>query len=107
MPSPKIYVAGPMTGLPDFNHPAFNVTAMMLRAAGREVRCPTEIDGGSQDKSWDFYMRAALRMLLDCEEVVLLRGWENSRGACLEHAVAQALGMRIRYPDAGEEQAHA
>lgn len=92
------YIAGPMSGLPEFNYPAFNVVAMMLRAAGVEVRNPAEHNHGT-DKPYDFYLRHGLRMLLECDEIIMLRGWENSRGACLEHTVAQALGMRIRYPD--------
>lgn len=91
-----VYVAGPMTGLPDFNYPAFWAAAAELRARGFDVRCPTDNDDGSQGKPWDFYMRAALRTLVDCDEIVLLPGWEASRGARLERTVAEALGMRVR-----------
>lgn len=90
-----VYIAGPMTGLPDFNFPAFRAAAADLSARGYDVRTPTDADGGSQDKSWQFYMRLALRMLLDCDQVVLLPGWERSRGACIERSVAEALGMPV------------
>jgi hypothetical protein len=89
-----VYIAGPMTGLPEFNYPTFAYVAAVLRDGGEEVRCPTEHDYGT-DKPWDFYMREALRLLLECDRVVLLPGWKESRGARLERQVAKALGMEI------------
>lgn len=90
------YIAGPMTGLPDYNYPAFQAAAAKLRAEGEDVRSPTENDDGSQGKPWDFYMRAGIRQLLECDAIYLLPGWENSTGACLEYDIAWALRMRIR-----------
>ena len=100
-----LYVAGPMTWLPDFNFPAFRAAEEELRSCGFDVRSPTDCDGGSQDKSWDFYMRLALRMLLECEGVAVLPGWENSRGARIEVSLADALGMPVRVVDAWRESA--
>lgn len=92
---PRVYIGGPMTGLPEFNYPVFNAVAAQLRAEGREVVNPAEQDSGSTGKPWDFYMRLALRGLLDCDEIMLLPGWEHSRGARLEHQVARELGMKV------------
>lgn len=89
------YIAGPMTGLPQFNHQSFAYAATVLRAQGRDVRKPHEIDGGATDQTWEWYMRRALQMLLDCDEIVLLPGWENSRGARIERQIAEALGMPV------------
>jgi len=96
-----VYIAGPMTGLPDFNYPAFRAVAAALRARGLEVKSPTEVsdDGPPADYTaempYGYYLRRSLRMLLDCDEVVLLPGWEQSRGARLEREVAEALGMTV------------
>lgn len=90
-----VYIAGPMTGLPEFNYPLFNRVAAELRARGVEVRNPAENDGGSADKQWDFYIRLGLRQLLECDEIMLLPGWESSKGAQLELSVAEALGMTV------------
>ena len=40
----KIYCAGPMTGLPELNFPAFHAEAARLRAFGYEVINPAEIN---------------------------------------------------------------
>ena len=89
------YIAGPMSGLPDFNYPAFNAAAAQLRAEGVQVINPAESDGGSTGKPWEFYMRLALRGLLECDAIVLLPGWEESRGARIERRLAQDLGMTV------------
>lgn len=86
-----IYIAGPMTGYPEHNYPAFNAEAFRLRSLGFEVLNPAE--GPAQD-SWAAYMRQALRMVLGATHLVLLPGWLTSRGANLEHQVATELGMR-------------
>lgn len=99
----RVYIAGPMTGLPQFNYPAFNSAARRLRALGHTVLNPAEIDPPSADqlhsgqvKPWAYYMRNGIRLLLDSDAVALLPGWESSTGACLEHDIATTLRMDVR-----------
>lgn len=91
----SVYIAGPMTGHPDFNYPAFAYAAIVLRAKGVDARSPHEIDNEGQEQTWEWYMRRAIQMLLDCDEIVMLPGWQESRGACFERSVAEVLGMPI------------
>ena len=89
-----LYVAGPMTGLPEFNYPAFNAAEQRLRAAGYAVLNPVETEQHNftgKPQAWDWYMRHALRMVLDADGIALLPDWEKSRGASLEVNVATAL----------------
>lgn len=99
MPS-ALYVAGPMSGYEDFNHPAFHAKAAELRAAGHEVINPAEFDAEiGPDQPWDTYLRRDLVLLAEqCNRIVLLPGWENSPGANLEVSVGKALGFEIVYP---------
>lgn len=90
----KIYIAGPMTGLPDYNFPAFNAAAAHLRGMGHEVVNPAELPA-PDDPTWPNYMRGALRAMLTCEAVVLLPGWVRSNGARLERIVADRLRMPV------------
>jgi nucleoside 2-deoxyribosyltransferase len=99
-----IYVAGPMTGLPEFNYPAFEAAEKALAERGHLVLNPVHADkhnptpGTSQ--AWDWYMRHCIRMVLEADGVALLPGWETSRGATLEHTIATALDLDIRPLDA-------
>jgi hypothetical protein len=94
----KLYLSGPMTGISQFNFPAFNRAAQSLRASGYEVVNPAEMDeADATPQTWEQYLRRDIRVLLDCEGIALLPGWENSRGAKLEARIALALGMRPIY----------
>jgi len=92
----RVYVAGPMTGLPERNFPAFNQEAERLRAEGLQVLNPADhgiVDGAD----WADYLRHDIAGLASCERIHLLRGWTKSKGACLEMTIAKALGMTVTY----------
>lgn len=93
----RIYVAGPMTGLPDHNIPAFRAATKALRAEGLVVVDPSRRGSSIPGWGWIDYMRSALLDLVPCDEIALLPGWEKSSGARLEFHVATALGMKVRY----------
>lgn len=89
-----VYISGPMTGLPGLNFDAFHAKAAELRAEGVAVLNPVT-NGVPYYASRETHMRADLRMLLDCNEIHMLPGWQQSQGALIEYAVAKELGMTI------------
>ncbi len=112
----KVYLAGPMRGIPEFNFPAFHAAAAKLRADGHEVFNPAERDieeygldlsndnlTGSEEEATakhGFSIREALGadMAWICghaEAIALMPGWKNSKGAQAEYATAMALGLTI------------
>jgi nucleoside 2-deoxyribosyltransferase len=90
---PRIYIAGPMTGIPEYNYPAFNELAEHLREAGWDVVNPAELC--THQMTWAQCMRADIKALVDCTHIYMLDGWRQSKGAKLEHAIATALGMTV------------
>ena len=92
----KVYISGPMTDLPQFNYPAFDDAAARLRRAGYQVVNPADIGRGLGDGlEWSQYMRPCLAAVLECDALVLLPGWIDSRGARLEQDVALAIGLQV------------
>lgn len=112
----KIYLAGPMRGIPEFNFPAFHTATARLRALGHFVFCPAErdiektgVDISRGNEAGDnavaeaehgFNLREALKddlefICLHADAIALLPGWENSKGANAERATAIALNLLV------------
>lgn len=94
----RLYVAGPMSGLPDLNFPAFHAAAAKLRASGYDVVNPAEINV-DPSAGWVECLRKDIAQLVTCDGIALLPGWEKSKGAALECHIATALQMKVIYVD--------
>ena len=92
----RIYIAGPMSGRPEFNYPSFFRAADALAAVGHEPINPARTEGREGCKTWLDYMRAALRDIADADAVALLPGWDESRGATVERNLATSLDLPVR-----------
>lgn len=92
----KVYIAGPMTGLPEFNYPAFFRAAHHLRTLGHDPINPARIEGREGCRSWLDFMRASLRDIAEADGVALLDGWHASRGAVIEQRLGHELGLDVR-----------
>lgn len=102
-----VYIAGPMTGIPDWNFPAFHEAAERWRAAGWIVVNPAETDDGDTTKPRAYYMRLDIQKVLEVSAVAALPGWHNSTGATLEVAVAREIGIPVYDAITGEPLAPA
>lgn len=90
----RIYISGPMSGMPEHNFPAFNAEAARLRALGYDVVNPAELNP-EPEKTWHDCLRTDLMELLTCDAIALLAGWQKSAGAHLEIHVAHRVGIDI------------
>jgi hypothetical protein len=108
----SIYVAGPMTGIKDFNFPAFFTAQKMLESQGWLVHNPAAKDGEAEldpeavktgdDKAaikagFDFrgaYEWDVLK-IIHGNGIYMLKGWEKSPGAFGEWAVAKAMQSKF------------
>jgi hypothetical protein len=85
-----------MTGLPDCNYPAFNAVAARLRGNGAAVENPAE-NPAPPGGAWLDWMRIAIPQLVECEGVLMLPGWNHSRGARVELQLALGLGLDVSF----------
>ena len=100
----KVYIAGPMTGLPNFNFDRFHAAEKLLFGYGYDVVNPATLDNGSTDKPWEYYMRLALRAMLECDMIYALAGSQNSRGAMIEIELARKLNMPVQHEYTGSNR---
>lgn len=90
----KIYIAGPMTGLPDFNKPAFHSKAQELEQEGFTVLNPAVLPDGLEHHE---YMQICIPMVIVSDEIYMLEGWEQSKGVRMEHEHALDMGLSVTY----------
>lgn len=88
-----------MTGLPDFNFPAFHAAAKAWRDAGWDVENPAESFNGAQDLPYKEYVAEDLKKLMRCQAIAMLPGWDgpNARGSVLEREIAIQLLNLVVY----------
>ena len=104
----KIYIAGPMSGHPDWNFPAFFEAERQLSELGYEVINPAHNDGPTVElalqsagdpsrpnHTWAYYMKRDLPHVMSVDALCVLPGWQNSKGAQLEVQVAEAIGLPL------------
>lgn len=117
----KVYIAGPMTGIPAYNAPAFAEAADFLRSMGHEVVTPHELNAAlwmrmkgrvfnpEVDKC-DYGDPMLNHMVADdlvhvCtyDAVALLPGWAKSKGSLLEVHAASLLNKRVLDAETGKD----
>lgn len=101
---PTLYIAGPMTGLPENNYPAFRQAERDLRAAGYRVHNPVRSDRRADSprlnpKEWADWMRNGINQLIRCDGIALLPGYQDSKGAMVERNLAIELGLEPAHID--------
>lgn len=91
-----LYIAGPMTGLPDLNYPAFYEAERLLVSLGFTVENPAW-NGDIEVSDYTDYLRLGFQQLTRCKGIYLLDGWENSGGASYEFQIAKMLKMGVHF----------
>lgn len=121
MAKTRVYLAGQMSNIPQFNFPAFHAAAAKLRAEGFYVFNPAEADidrsgvdpsvlnpagdpNGETSKIPGLSRRECLAadlqwIAMEADAIALLPGWEKSSGARAEKALADALNLQVIHLD--------
>lgn len=93
----KIYISGPITG-----H-AYNWVEAKFRTAEKELKGlgydpVNPLDNGlPRSAPWIRHIGRDIELLLECGAIYMLEGWQESKGARIELAVAVEHGINVRF----------
>ena len=98
----KIYLSGKITGLDkEIYTRQFERAESFYKTSGFDVINPVkigeEILKQNPSATWEDFMQKDLEALRTCTHIVLLEGWEESKGAKMEKAEAEKMGLEIMY----------
>lgn len=94
-----VYLAGPMTGIPNYNFEAFYAAESALLEQGYRVLNPARLGCVEGLQDWKDYWPLNEAMLRGADAICMLEGWENSPGAFREHAWATEHGLTVLRED--------
>ena len=98
----KVFLSGPMTGYPGYNFQRFNLAEKQLADAGIECVNPVNIckkykeEYVLADKAvFDKMIAEQQEAERECDAILLLDGWQMSKGVKLELKTALEMDMQI------------
>ena len=109
------YLAGPMSGVPQFNIPKFDTTAAKLRGLGFTIISPAELDSPlmreramqsmdgdlrklekDTNETWGEVLARDVKLVADgIDGIIFMEDWQKSRGARLEAFVGLLTGKKF------------
>lgn len=92
----RLYVIGPVTGMPNLNLERFQESKDMLTAAGYEVLIPHDFI--PSDSDWLTSMSLSLDRMHEIDGIALIEKWDASFGALIEYMAAEMVGIPV-HPD--------
>ena len=111
----KIYISGPITNNSscdkDFSEASkflrqegYDVVNPMLICPPKDLRFTHQREEAASRGDWNYYMREAIKKLVECDEIYMLLGWKESRGARLEKYIAESLGLTVLFERVSDEK---
>lgn len=93
----RVYISGPIKGY-ELNERKEEFACKQRELIMRGLLAVNPFKNGLPDYAPDEeHLRADLKLLLGCDAILMLRGWEKSVGARFELLVASQCGIRILF----------
>ena len=95
MEKKKVYLSGPISGFfLEERISTFQDVSYLLKMLGHQPVNPFD-NGLPTGAAYKDHMKADIKMLLDCDAILMLLDWQQSAGAQLELRVAMACGLEL------------
>jgi len=94
MEKSKIYISGAISNNPDYKKQFTHKYRELEK--DYTVLTPLFVNASL---SWKEYMKIDIAMLSICDAIYMMKGWEESRGAQIEHFYAEYKGLKIIYEE--------
>lgn len=94
-----IYISGKISGVENNNANQFNKKWLELTLKGSSAINPNGHVIHGNDSNWNSCMRRCIQLLMHCDAIYMMKGWEASKGANIEHNIAKMLDMKIIYEE--------
>lgn len=92
----KVYISGPISSLKyEVAKSRFARGAEFATSMGFKAINPMTFGEVDAEKPWEQYMREDIKVLLECDAIMMLEGWRDSRGAKIEKFVAEQMGIDV------------
>lgn len=100
-----IYISGPYNGSTAFDiarniRNAYDVRDDLI-TKGWAVICPHANTANTNNDNAYTYFHMQATILSRCDAIYMLRGWEESEGAQMEHQMAKDFGIAVYYQPEG------
>lgn len=93
-----IYISGRITGIPyDEAFETFYSAEKKLQNVGYAVINPMAHIHFNESFTWFDYLGECIKLLGKCGNIYMLKDWQLSDGACIEHEISIRKGIIITY----------
>jgi len=89
-----VYLSGPITG-EEAPQALFEQAEEEVMVWAEGVGNPMQYGVDPTGDTWPELMRKSITLMMECDAIYMLEGWDQSKGAIMEHFLAEELEMPI------------
>lgn len=95
----KAYISGKISGVENGNKDKFQKAEDILSLLGFKAINPHKVLPEKEEYTWEDYMKADIKALMDCDIIVMMDCYTDSRGAKIEMEIAQHVSIPVWHID--------
>lgn len=94
----RMYISGPIAHLDLTERKrAFTLAESRINFYTDYIAVNPFKNGVPEEEHWSIHMKADIKLLLECDAIFMLKGWEMSKGCKLELDIATTIGLPVYF----------